>query len=121
MATGEVRVRAVPCGDELLEDGDAVRGDYVLENAIARFFVRASPTSLTQLARGGGTVIDAAPVGGPDTVLELVTAIDRFVPGSDSLTVEGRIVDGTAGEVTYRLAPDSPTLEMGATTALVVP
>ena len=129
MAAGEVRVRAVPCLDELLEDGDAVRGDFVLENAISRFFVRVSPTSLTQLARAGGTVIDAAPVGGPDTVLELLpeldggwfTAIDRFVSESDSLTVEGRFADGASGQVTYRLGPDSPTLEIGAPRALVVP
>jgi hypothetical protein len=129
MGEGEVRVRAVPCTDELLEDGDAVRGDYVLENAIARFFVRASTTSLTQLSRGGGTVIDAAPAGGPDTVLELIPeidggwfmTIDRFVPGSGSLTVEGLLADGSAGQVTYRLGPDSTTLEIGAPTALVVP
>jgi hypothetical protein len=129
MGAGEVRVRAVPCTEELLEDGDAVRGDFVLESSVARFFVRASPTSLTQLARGGGTVIDAAPVGGPDTVEELIpeidggwfTQIDRFVAESDSLTVAGRFASGESGQVTYRLAPDSPTLEIGAPTALVVP
>jgi hypothetical protein len=129
MAAGEVRVREVPCTDELLENGDALRGDFVLENAVARFFVRASGTSLTQLARAGGTIVDAAPPTGIDTLEEAIpeleqgwfTSVDSFVPEHDALTVEGRFANGTAGSVTYRLAPDSPVLELGAPSALVVP
>ncbi len=75
MAAGEVRVRVVPCTDELLEEGDAYRGDWVLESSVARFFVRTLP-SLTQVGRAGGTIVDAAPAGGVDTVEELIPELD---------------------------------------------
>ena len=40
LAAGEVRARTMPCDREGIEEGEGVRGDLVIENALARFVVR---------------------------------------------------------------------------------
>jgi hypothetical protein len=60
LAPGEVRARQIPCGDELISGGEGRVGDWLLENAHARYVIRGTYAALTLLGQEGGTLIDAA-------------------------------------------------------------
>ncbi len=143
LAAGEVRARTMPCDREGIEEGEGVRGDLVIENALARFVVRHAGTSLSHLGVGGGTLLDAAPPGGTDALGELVplpaggwvspASIDLGeAPGVAWVKVTGPSVEvpGLAGfadpggevTVTWRLAADEIAIEMdGAEAAWLYP
>ena len=132
---GEVRVRAIPCDDELISGGEGRSVDYLIENARARFLVHHSAVALTLLEVGGGTVIDAAPYGGEDVLAELVPLVDggwlepismelRQGDGEASILLEGTpapisfLEDQWQGDasatvqVVYRLAADDAALQV---------
>jgi hypothetical protein len=78
LAVGEARARRVACNDELVSGGDGHVGDWLLENALARFVIRdpaAGP--LTELDGDGGTLVDAVRVGEQDVLLEFTPDVDR--------------------------------------------
>jgi hypothetical protein len=56
---GEVRARRIGCSDEILPDGEARQGDWLLENSQIRLAIRDATVSLTQLT---GTEIGRAHV-----------------------------------------------------------
>lgn len=112
---GEVRAKRIACDEELIPGGEGRVDDWLIENAVARFVVRDSYASLTQLGEEGGTLIDAIEVGGEDLLMELVPEGVRS-PISVEMTAddwEGPEVDEAsifAGDVEYRLAADSAEL-----------
>lgn len=139
---GQVRVRQVPCEAELLSDGEGRRYDDLLENAFVRYFFREPQRSLTLLEPGGGTLVDAAEVGGADTVSEAVPLLGdcaladiqrTLVQGADvaeihlsgtlvPVTFLGSSCSASTAEVTWRLRADDPVLELeGADGLWVVP
>lgn len=77
LEVGEVRARPIWCNDELIGGGEGRMGDWLIENAVARFVVRGTYAPLTELEGDGGTLIDAALVGGADLLAELTPAVDR--------------------------------------------
>ena len=132
LGAGEIRIRRVACGDELIDPGEGRRSDWLLENAVARFIVRDVPAALTRLDEAGGGVIDASTVeGSADLLVEAQPRIGDhwYAPGEATaapLTLDdGSVqleISGALGAVRYTLAPDSPTLRIdGADTLSVVP
>lgn len=120
---GEVRVRQLPCSDELLLGGSARRTDWVLENATARYFIRDAPSALTRLGQAGGTIIDASAGEADDVLLEAVPLVDgqwftdaristAQTEENASLSISGTLPDGSTAMVTYRLTTDSQHLEI---------
>jgi hypothetical protein len=111
LAPGEVRARQIPCSDELVTGGEGRSGDWLLENAHARYVVRGTYAALTHLDEDGGTLIDAATPGGIDVLLE-------YLPDGDRRTIEAVQVDGEARlvlpGVTYRLGADDDVLTIEA-------
>lgn len=109
LAPGEVRARRVPCGDELIGGGEGRSGDWLVENAVARFVVRGTYAALTELDEPGGTLIDAAAPGGLDLLLE-------YRPDGDRSAVEAVNGDGWAElvlpGVVYHLDADADALEI---------
>lgn len=77
MEPGEVRARQIPCSDEVPDGADARSGDWVVENAVARFFVRGTYAPLTELEGDGGTLIDTFGSDDDDLLLELLPSGDR--------------------------------------------
>ncbi len=77
LTAGEVRARRIPCVDELIAGGEGAVGDWLLENAQARFVVRGTYATLTQHGQDGGTLVDAARVGQADLLMELLPDGDR--------------------------------------------
>ncbi len=69
------RARRIPCDDEAIDGGEGRRADYLIENAWARFVIRDAGAPLSLLEGGGGTLIDAAPPGGQDALVELVPLV----------------------------------------------
>lgn len=109
LESGEVRVRYLTCSDEAVDGGETRPGDWVLENAVARFGVRGSYAPLTELEGAGGTLIDAAAVGGADVLSEFLPDGER----GEVVPVQG---DGWAelqlpGYV-WRLEADDPALQL---------
>lgn len=106
---GEVRARRLPCGDEIPDDSNARSGDWVLENALARFFVRDVYAPLTELEGDGGTLLDARPPDGYNHLLELLPDGDRSSitaengPGWAELRLPGS---------TYHLDADTDVLQL---------
>ncbi len=114
LAPGEVRARQIPCGDELVDGGEGRVGDWLLENAHARYVIRGTYAALTHLDEEGGTLIDAAVPGGEDLLLE-------YLPDGDRTTIEAVNGDGEARldlpGLSYRLAADSDALFIEGATA----
>ncbi len=110
LLTGEVRAKRVACEEELLPGGEGREGDWLLENAVARFVVRDSYASLTQIGEPGGTLVDAAVPGGTDLLMELLPVGERdpieIVEGSGYAELR-------AGDVVYHLDADIPYLHLG--------
>lgn len=107
---GEVRVRTVPCTDELPDGSDAHTGDWVLENAVARFFFRSN-SPLTELEGDGGSLIDAFLRDGADLLLEAI-------PDGDRSSIEGVQLEDAAElrlpGLSWRLEADSDQLQVDA-------
>lgn len=111
---GEVRARQVPCGDELIGGGEGRTGDWLLENAHARYVIRGTYAALSRLGQHGGTVIDAVGPDGVDLLLE-------YLPDADRSSITADNGDGWAAlvlpGVTYRLGADDDALSIeGPTT-----
>lgn len=106
LGAGEVRVRQIACTDEL-RGGEGAVGDWLLQNAVASFVVRDTYASLTQLGEGGGTLVDAVPVGGVDLLMELMPRADR---ATLEAVTEPDAVELRAPGVVYRLEADAPAL-----------
>ncbi len=113
LAAGEVRVKRIACTDELI-GGEGRIGDWLLENAVARFVVRDTYAALTQLGEDGGTLVDAAPVGGADLLMELA-------PDGDRSTIEPVTLEAAAElrlpGFTWHLDADVPRLTLDAAAA----
>lgn len=109
LAPGEVRARQIPCGDELISGGEGRVGDWLLENAHARYVMRGTYAALTLLGQEGGTLIDAARPGGPDLLLE-------YAPDGDRTAIAAVNEDGEARlelpGFTYRLGADDGVLHL---------
>ena len=135
---GEVRAKEVRCGDEVPSGGEGRVGDVLLQNSELVAVVRPY-TSLTLVGHGGGGLIDLAPSGGLDTVLEVLPlveggwmqlqAVDWGTDDDEAwVTVEGLttpldFLGGTEGapvELTWRLGVDSPVLEVEGSDELYV-
>ncbi|MES2638994.1 MAG: hypothetical protein V4850_05910 [Myxococcota bacterium] len=111
LAAGEVRARQIPCGDELVGGGEGRTGDWLIENAHARYVVRGTYAALTHLGEAGGTLIDAAPPGGLDVLVEYVPDGDRSAIIAENDADEARLV---LPGVTYRLGADDDVLHIDA-------
>ncbi len=133
LSTGEVRARRMPCAAEAPTGGDGRAGDWGLENARVHFVIRGAYASLTRLGLAGGTVIDAAPAGGSDALVEATPTLDGLwftevqvsawnEDGAAGLTLSGTLEDGQEATLDYRLAADGDHLEISpAGRLLVVP
>ena len=123
---GEVRVKVVACGEERISGGEGASGDWVLDNAIARFIVRFG-TALTRFDTAGGTLIDAGQPGRRDGLREATPLFDTpdgpqglwtatvtpFTDGGRAgVRVEGELIDGSPAAFSWTLAPDSPTVTL---------
>ncbi len=110
---GEVRARELLCNDDAVDGGDGRPGDWLVENAVARFVVRGAYGSLTELGEDGGTLIDVEAVGGEDLLTE-------YLPDGDRSAIAAVDDDGFAElvlpGVTYHLDADSPRLEIRGST-----
>ncbi len=116
LVAGEVRAKRIGCSRELVDGGEGRTGDWVLENAVARFVVRGTYASLTTIGEPGGTLVDAVAIGedgaqGTDLLVE-------WIPDGDRTSVEAVNALGSASlvlpGVTYRLAADSAALELAS-------
>ena len=123
LSQGEVRARYLGCSEELLPKGHARRGDLVLENSQTRWIFRLPPVSLTEGFGGGIHLIDAAPVGHNDGILELLPMNDGSAISSEyfeltqtaeniELLVEGADQAGLWHTIRYNLRADSNHLEV---------
>ena len=111
LAPGELRARRIPCSDELISGGEGRVGDFLIENAFARYVVRGPYAALTRLGEPGGTLVDAAAPGLGDMLMEMIPDGDR----SEIFVEEGEeevalVLPG----LRYRLRADSPVLEIEA-------
>lgn len=94
---GEVRARQVLCSDELIPDGDGRVGDWILENAAARFTLRGTYGALYALDEAGGTLVDAVAVRPdgtttPDVLGELRPDGDRSAIAAENGEGEAALV-----------------------------
>lgn len=104
-----MRARRIPCSDELIEGGEGRLGDWLIENATARYVVRGPYSALGWLEEDGGTLIDAATPGAIDVLGE-------YLPDGDRSTIEAVNGEGEASlvlpGVTYRLTADDGALRI---------
>lgn len=107
LAPGEVRARQIPCSDELVPGGEGRVGDWLIENAYARYVVRGTYASLTLLDQEGGTLVDAAAPGGLDLLSEYAPDGDRTSLVAENDGDEARLV---LPGVTYRLGAEDGAL-----------
>jgi len=92
-APGVSRARTLKCKEELPTGGMAGArvGDYVLENAMARFVVRAGPAGEAVVGLVGGNVVDAVRLGpdgkqlGVDSLREWVPIVAMFLVSPDKI------------------------------------
>ena len=140
-SAGEVRIKQIGCSDERLVGGEGTTGDWLLENAVARFALRYG-TALTRFETSGGTVVDASLPGRRDGLREatplfeteagleplsaaVATPLEERTAGrvlAVGLEVEGTTPSGETRWFRWRLAADSPVLELeGADAVEVLP
>lgn len=89
-AAGETRAKIVECPEELTAGSVATgrNGDIVMENATARFIIRASSDEASTLIGGySGAVIDAARQGGRDLLKELFSGYDLSVARPTAIVI----------------------------------
>jgi hypothetical protein len=125
LVAGEVRVRRIPCDDELISGGDGHTNEWLLENALVRYVIRAGSSSLTLLDVGGGTLVDGATWGGSDRVEEVVPLWDGAfwlqdpeVDWHQGETEASVVVTGVAAPIGFleeRVAPDTALEPTGQT------
>lgn len=122
MVFGEACESAYPLG------GDASSTDVVLVNAWMSAVLHHPALAQTVPGIGGGTLIDAAPLGWNDRLYEAVPLVgggwlnvDDYQVLDDGLTLTGALVPlpglddvdtGARGEVTWRLSSEGPWLEL---------
>jgi hypothetical protein len=129
LAAGEVWAGQLVCRDQRFTDGDGRPEDYWLANSRLRAVVRHPQASLTLAGVGGGTIVDAAPWGRADAVLEVAPlvaggwlSVDDLRVSADAITLAGVVTalpdrapgpaDGERREVTWRVGPDEPFLRL---------
>lgn len=125
MEAGEVRVRRIPCSDEVISGGDAGRGHWMLENQFLRVGIRDVGAALTRLNAAGGTVVDLERVGSDDFVLEATPLIGpeqawfvdaEIVPfeeeGLAGIEVIGTLESGREDSMRYILRAGGGRLEL---------
>lgn len=97
-APGEVRARVLACpADRITGDLAAGRvGDFVLENALARFVVRGVGEGHALLGLWGGGLVDATFHGGRDQLRELQPLISFNVLKAEQVQVTATGQDGEA-------------------------
>jgi hypothetical protein len=100
---GTVRARALACADDLPQGRHiaALPGDLVLENAIARFVVRAQTEGHALVGLPGGHLVDAVRLEGgvqvgDDALRELAVTVDFWLLAPESTSVAEGGADGTA-------------------------
>ena len=128
---GEVRARRLLCTDERIGDGRI--GDWMVENARARWAIRDGYAPLTRTTGAGGTAVDATWAGGSDLLRELSPLVDgaplealTLSPWTGTeeagLRGDGQTVDGAEVSLLVRLGADSPALRWeGADGLLLAP
>lgn len=110
-------MRRIPCGEEVPAGGEGRIGDWLIENAYARFVVRDVYAPLTELSGDGGTLVDAAVPGGTDLLMELTPAADRSAIEPVTRDTEAALeLPGVA----YLLGPDDRALRVEAAEARVL-
>jgi hypothetical protein len=128
LAEGEVYVGELNCREERFGgSGEGRSSDLLLANSQVRAIVRHPVASLSVVGVGGGSVIDFAPWGFSDRLIEAVLlvgggglSVDEMAIDGDSLTFHGDIVampygapeEAGRGTVTWRLAPDASELSI---------
>lgn len=111
LVAGEVRAKRLACEEELIPGGEGRTGDWLIENATSRFVVRDVYGSLTQWGEQGGTLVDAAAVGEPDLLTELLLDADRStIEIAESHDAAELRLPG----IVYHLAADTPFLSVGS-------
>lgn len=133
LAAGEVRARHIWCTSELVSGGDGRTGDWMLENAVARYAIRGDYAPLTRLHGAGGTLVDAAGSDGVDALTEATPLFGDAWFDDVEITawnlddeagfdLVGTLPDGEQATLTWSLQADEPTLRWtGATGLLLVP
>ncbi len=110
MPQGQVRVSWWVCDEQVdARQLEARRGDALLQNHLVTVAIRSPWVSLSRLDRPGGSLIDFAPVGGRDWVLEALPELSGTPTGLELLDDGVRVV-GT--DLTWRLDPDRPVVWM---------
>lgn len=132
MPSGALRVKPAACTDELPDLAEGRRGDLLMQNAKLDLVFRDPAEALTLFGLGGGTLIDAAPPGWSDRLLEVVPvveggwmAVDTLEYGQDTgaawISVSGRsmsipglpeIEEGRQVSMRWVLPVDSPVIEL---------
>ena len=119
--SGELRLRQVTCSDEIPAGGEGRVADTLVANNRFRAIVR-HPGSALSVRGGGGTVVDGAPWGADDALIEAVPIVgggwldvDTFELDGDTIHVGGTVVDlwdrpaedaGEWREIRWRALPD---------------
>ncbi len=120
---GSVRAKRIECEEEITESGEASIGDWLLENSLIKIAIRNIPNRMTQLKGAGGTIIDAAPSNGKDSITEIVPHVAGEWPETLSIHAEsGAIVltDDRNQQYRYTLEADSSRLHLDGATAFTV-
>ena len=125
LSPGEVRVRVVPCKDELIAGGSGNNGDWLLENALVRFVIRQQ-SSLSDPHAAGGSIVDGALSNERDGLIELLPMWEhntlrsahfssRVTSNSAHLDIQGTLPSGEEVFLSYGLQADSDVLELEGT------
>lgn len=137
---GQARVKLLNCSGEVPRNGDVRGTDFLLQNALVTLGIRHTGASLSLVGAPGGTVLDFAPHGWNDRLIEAVPIVQGGWIASDEadfgvdeggawLRLRGPMVSavgldadggldagvferGEEVELLYRLAPDSLVLEI---------
>ncbi|MCB9766162.1 MAG: hypothetical protein H6739_40675 [Alphaproteobacteria bacterium] len=84
LAPGEARAKQVGCTDELPRNSEGQVGDLLLQTASLSVVIRNPAEALTLIGAPGGTIVDAAPPGWNDRLLEAVP----ILPGGGWMVTE---------------------------------
>jgi hypothetical protein len=134
LGPGEVLVGPVGCADQRLAGGAGQNRDLWLANSRLRAVLRNPNASLSLAGLGGGTLIDAAPWGRADELLELAPLVDGgwllvddLAWADDGVALSGEVrglpyapspSEGERATVTWRIGADDPWLRIDGATGL---